>query len=236
VRVRVAHRDYRLSESRSEEWLLIEWPKGEKEPTKHWLSNLPEDISCQRPVDCAKLRWRIEHDYKELKQEVGLGDFEGRGWRGFHHHATMSIAVYGFLISERGVSPLSSYCQSSLPAICPSQELPTPRLHRSGLSVTSRIPSPPCADGSSQSSSPSSHAARAVEQRQRDAHASIYDAVLLGAPTILSLVARTACYALLGKGSGRQGWESSGVQVPVPSIACVQAVSISGACGGNKAR
>jgi SRSO17 transposase len=73
----------------------MEWPVGEKEPTKYWLSTLPEDISFLRLVNYAKLRWRIEHDYKELKQEVGLGDFEGRGWRGFHHHATMSIAVYG---------------------------------------------------------------------------------------------------------------------------------------------
>jgi SRSO17 transposase len=108
VRVRVAHRAYRLSESRPEEWLLIEWPKGEKEPTKYWFSTLAEDTSVHRLVDYAKLRWRIEHDYKELKQEVGLGDFEGRGWRGFHHHATMSIAVYGFLISERGSFPPST--------------------------------------------------------------------------------------------------------------------------------
>jgi SRSO17 transposase len=107
VRVRVAHRDYRLTEPYPEEWLLIEWPKGEKEPTKYWLSTLAEDISFYRLVDYAKLRWRIEHDYLELKQEVGLGDFEGRGWRGFHHHATMSIAVYGFLISERGAFPPS---------------------------------------------------------------------------------------------------------------------------------
>jgi len=107
VRVRVAHRDYKLSESRPQEWLLIEWPKDQKEPTKYWLSTLPEDISFLRLVDYAKLRWRIEHDYKELKQEVGLGDFEGRGWRGFHHHATISIAVYGFLISERGAFPPS---------------------------------------------------------------------------------------------------------------------------------
>jgi SRSO17 transposase len=83
--MRVAHRDYWLGESRPEEWLLIEWPKGEKEPTKYWLSTLPEDISFHRLVDYAKLRWRIERDYLELKQEVGLGDFEGRGWRGFHH-------------------------------------------------------------------------------------------------------------------------------------------------------
>jgi len=117
VRVRVAHRDYRLTETRPEEWLLIEWPKDEKEPTKYWLSTLPEDISFQRLVDYAKLRWRIEHDYKDLKQEVGLGDFEGRGWRGFHHHATMSIAVYGFLISERGAFPPSGAAKVLFPQV-----------------------------------------------------------------------------------------------------------------------
>jgi SRSO17 transposase len=107
VRVRAAHRDYKLTDCRPEEWLLIEWPKGEKEPTKYWLSTLANDISFHRLVDDAKLRWRIERDYQELKQEVGLGDFEGRGWRGFHHHATLSIAVYGFLISEREAFPPS---------------------------------------------------------------------------------------------------------------------------------
>jgi SRSO17 transposase len=114
VRVRVAHRDYWLSEIRSEEWLLIEWPKGEKEPSKYWFSTLPDDIRLHRLVDFAKLRWRIERDYLELKQEVGLGDFEGRGWRGFHHHATMSIAVYGFLISERGAFPPSAAIAKAL--------------------------------------------------------------------------------------------------------------------------
>jgi SRSO17 transposase len=78
-----------LAEPRAEEWLLIEWPAGEKAPTKYWLSTLPEDISFRRLVDFAELRWRIERDYQELKQEVGLGHFEGRGWRGFHHHATL---------------------------------------------------------------------------------------------------------------------------------------------------
>jgi SRSO17 transposase len=107
VRVRVARRDFKRSESRAEEWLLIEWPKGEKEPTKYWLSTLPEDITPQRLVHFAKLRWRIERDYQELKQEVGLGHFEGRGWRGFHHHATLCIATYGFLISEREAIPPS---------------------------------------------------------------------------------------------------------------------------------
>jgi SRSO17 transposase len=107
LRVRVAHRDYNLTASRPEEWLLIEWPEAEKVPTKYWLSTLPEGIAFHRLVDIAKLRWRIERDYQELKQEVGLGHFEGRGWRGFHHHATLCIAAYGFLISERETIPPS---------------------------------------------------------------------------------------------------------------------------------
>ena len=107
VRVHAARRDFTRSQSWPEEWLLIEWPKGELEPTKYWLSTLPEDITFQRLVELAKLRWRIERDYQELKQEVGLGHFEGRGWRGFHHHATLCIAAYGFLLSEREVIPPS---------------------------------------------------------------------------------------------------------------------------------
>jgi len=105
VRVRVAHDDYKLTEARPEEWLLIEWPAGESEPTKYWLSTLPKDITFRQLVDFTKLRWRIERDYQELKQEVGLGHFEGRGWRGFHHHATLCIAAYGFLVSERETIP-----------------------------------------------------------------------------------------------------------------------------------
>jgi SRSO17 transposase len=105
VRIRIAHHDYKLTEGRPEEWLLIEWPDGEDEPTKYWLSTLPKDISFRRLVDIAMLRWRIERDYQELKQELGLGHFEGRGWRGFHHHATLCIAAYGFLISERETIP-----------------------------------------------------------------------------------------------------------------------------------
>ena len=90
------------------EWLLVEWPKDETEPTKCWLSTLPEDIAFDRLVDRAKLRWRIERDYQDLKQETGLGHFEGRGWRGFHHHATLCIAAYGFLICERETIPPSA--------------------------------------------------------------------------------------------------------------------------------
>jgi SRSO17 transposase len=108
VRVRPAYDDYRRQVPHPHEWLLIEWPQGEPEPTRYWLSNLPQDISFDRLVDLAKLRWRIERDYQELKQEVGLGHYEGRSWRGFHHHATLCIAAYGFLISERETIPPSA--------------------------------------------------------------------------------------------------------------------------------
>jgi SRSO17 transposase len=114
VRVRAARRDERRHQTRPEEWLLIEWPKGEREPTKYWFSTLAEDTTLHRLAYFAKLRWRIERDYQELKQEVGLGHFEGRGWRGFHHHATLCIAAYGFLISERGAIPPSAFEQASL--------------------------------------------------------------------------------------------------------------------------
>ena len=104
LRLRVGY--HRLTpENLSPEWLLVEWPEGEAEPTRYWLSTLPEDISFERLVDLAKLRWRIERDYQELKQEVGLGHYEGRGWRGFHHHATLCIAAYGFLIAEQATIP-----------------------------------------------------------------------------------------------------------------------------------
>src|SRR6201997_4790732 len=98
VRVRPAQGDTSRSEPRAEEWCLTEWPEGEAEPTKYWFSTLPADTSLTALVRHAKRRWRIERDYQDLKQELGLGDYEGRGWRGFHHHATLCIAAYGFLI------------------------------------------------------------------------------------------------------------------------------------------
>src|SRR5262245_17526764 len=107
VRVHVAHR-HLTADRHGEEWLLIEWPSDEPEPTKYWLSTCPKDIAIDELVDLAKLRWRIERDYQELKQEVGLGHYEGRGWRGLHHHITLSIAAYGFLISERESIPPSA--------------------------------------------------------------------------------------------------------------------------------
>jgi SRSO17 transposase len=107
VRVRPAHRDHLRHEPRPEEWFLVEWPDGEEEPTKYWLSTLPPDTTLANLVEQAKLRWRIERDYQELKQEIGLGHYEGRGWRGFHHHATLCIAAYGFLVCEKGRIPPS---------------------------------------------------------------------------------------------------------------------------------
>lgn len=101
VRVRAAHRDYEKAEPYGEEWLLIDWPRGDAEPTKYWISTLPGNISLKALVKMAKHRWIIERDYEELKQELGLGHFEGRNWRGFHHHATLCIAAYGFLVAER---------------------------------------------------------------------------------------------------------------------------------------
>jgi SRSO17 transposase len=101
VRVRPAHRDYWQAQPHPEEWLLIEWPRDAAEPTKYWLSTLSAKISLSELVRTAKHRWIIERDYEELKQELGLGHFEGRGWRGFHHHATLCLAAYGFLVAER---------------------------------------------------------------------------------------------------------------------------------------
>jgi SRSO17 transposase len=121
VRVRAAH-PYLLPELLVPEWLLIEWPECEAKPTKYWLSTLPANVRFRKLVGLAKLRWRIERDYQELKQEVGLGHFEGRGWLGFHHHATMCIAAYGFLISERETIPPSGprsttlFQEAALPA------------------------------------------------------------------------------------------------------------------------
>ena len=80
---------------------LIEWPGEQAEPIKYWFSTLPEDVKLQDLVRLAKHRWIVERDYQELKQELGLGHYEGRGWRGFHHHATLCIAAYGFLVAER---------------------------------------------------------------------------------------------------------------------------------------
>ncbi len=121
VRVRVGYNGA-IPGQVAEEWLLIERPEGETQPSKYkyWLSTLPAEIGFRELVDITKMRWRIERDYQELKQEVGLGHYEGRGWRGFHHHATLCIAAYGFLVRERAAIPPSgppSSARLSTPAL-----------------------------------------------------------------------------------------------------------------------
>ena len=101
VRVRHAGGNSGRARLRPEQWLLIEWPADQDEPTKYCLSTLPETTPLNELVAAAHQRWRIERDYQDLKQDFGLGHYEGRGWRGFHHHASLCIAAYGFLMAER---------------------------------------------------------------------------------------------------------------------------------------
>jgi SRSO17 transposase len=82
-------------------WLLLEWPEEAKAPTKYWLSDLPEDTSMRTLVRWAKSRWAVEMNYRELKDHLGLDHFEGRGWEGWHHHVTMVMLAFAFVLSER---------------------------------------------------------------------------------------------------------------------------------------
>lgn len=141
IRIRCAYRDYWRSELRPQEWLLIEWPKDEAEPIKYFLSTLPADTPIRELVRVTKLRWRIERDYQELKQEFGLDHFEGRSWRGFHHHATLSIAAYGFLLAERFALPKKTLQHPvlgeipALPADFRPRGSPAPSASRPGLDL-----------------------------------------------------------------------------------------------------
>lgn len=144
VRLRVASRDYNLPQPRAEEWFIVEWPEGDKKPLKYWLSTPPETTTIQDLVAVTRMRWRIERDYRELKQELGLGHYEGRGWRGFHHHASLCIAAYGFLLSERETIPPS------------------------GLAIAQRCEEPPVPRGS-RSSEPADKAATAHRKLNRHA-------------------------------------------------------------------
>ena len=144
VRVRPAHRDEQRRQPRAEEWLLIEWPKGEAEQAKYWLSTLPAGMRLKELVWTAKMRWRIERDYQELKQEFGLGHYEGRGWRGFHHHATLSIAAYGFLTGQRLRTGGVKKKRDSFKGAFPTRRLYAAR-SRDAHSGTSQIPSRLCA-------------------------------------------------------------------------------------------
>lgn len=101
TRVRPAHRDYWREKPHELHWLLIEWPSSELAPTNFWLSTVPSTAAIEDLVRLAKIRWRIERDFQELKDELGLDHYEGRSWRGFHHHGALCIAAYAFLAAER---------------------------------------------------------------------------------------------------------------------------------------
>lgn len=116
LRVRPAYGDDRQEGVQPEQWLLIEWPAGAAEPSGYWLANLPVRTPLKRLAGISKHRWVIERDYEELKSELGLAHYEGRNWRGFHHHATLCIAAYGFLMAERSrFSPSARPGQLELP-------------------------------------------------------------------------------------------------------------------------
>jgi len=102
ARVRAAHnRDKVTPWPPREEWLIAEWPDGTEKPLDYWLSNLPADSELERLARLARLRWKIELDYKQLKGELGLDHYEGRSWAGWHHHTALVTVAHGFLTLER---------------------------------------------------------------------------------------------------------------------------------------
>ena len=126
-------------------WRDVAWREGESAPTKYWLSTLPADADLETLVATAKMRWRIERDYQELKQELGLDHYEGRGWRGFHHHMALCVAAYGFLVSERSSdSPLRRQ-NPAHPGASSIPGLSTPRIRRSEPNATPKRQSQPSA-------------------------------------------------------------------------------------------
>jgi SRSO17 transposase len=94
-----------------------QWPDEAEEPVHYWLSNLPKRLTWETMADTVMGRWRIERDYEELKQELGLGHYEGRNWRGFHHHASLCIAAYGFLMLERLAGSKKNAAQFEAPPL-----------------------------------------------------------------------------------------------------------------------
>ena len=130
VRVRHAGGNAGKARLRPQEWLLIEWPADQAEPVKYILSSLPARTPLNDLVSAAYQRWRIERDYQDLKQDFDLGHYEGRGWRGFHHHASLSIAAYAFLMmAERLIADKPVGAKKTSPnAKC----LPFPRITSPG--------------------------------------------------------------------------------------------------------
>ena len=143
--VRIGHSQIK-PELLSQEWLLIEWPAGEPEPTKYWLSTLPSNIGFRELVDFAKLRWRIERDYLELKQEVGLGHFEGRGGAAStssRHNVDRSLWILDLRAGND--SPLSTSSRRAIPDAYPTRRLSTQRIPPCGPNATLRTRSQPYA-------------------------------------------------------------------------------------------
>jgi len=114
VKVWAAHA-WRKSEhpKREMEWLLIEWPEGAKEPSDYWLAQLDEQaVGLRRLIRTARSRWRVEMDYRELKEELGLDHYEGRHWLGWHHHVTLVSMAFAFLRSEQARSKKNFWCDA----------------------------------------------------------------------------------------------------------------------------
>jgi SRSO17 transposase len=120
VRVTIAHRHAEGAGPGPDVWLLSEWPRDERAPTKYYLSSLPATTSLRTLVRFGKLRWRIERDYQELKGELGLDHFEGRTWNGVHHHVALCAAAHAFLALRRALFP------PAVDSVDPRRRAPTP--------------------------------------------------------------------------------------------------------------
>ena len=105
ARIRTARGAYNGKEPGQEQWLIMVWPESASEPTDYYLSNLPKRTRPKRLLDVTRLRWRVERDYQDMKQEVGLEHHEGRSWVGFGHHLTLCMAAHAFLTSQRRLFP-----------------------------------------------------------------------------------------------------------------------------------
>jgi SRSO17 transposase len=137
LRVRAAPRRPYGEPPRPGEWLLVEWPQGETAPTKYWLSTAPESISLKQLVRRAKLRWRVERDYQDLKGEIGLDHFEGRTYPGWHHHVTLTMAAYAFLVTVRLRDKKNRRVHVDPAASTPRASTPSPSMARTMLALPS---------------------------------------------------------------------------------------------------
>ncbi|HKU37605.1 MAG TPA: hypothetical protein VJR89_05640 [Polyangiales bacterium] len=120
---------------RPPQWLLIEWPEDEPAPTKYVLSTMPKSTSCKQLVHTFKERWRIERSYEDLKGELGLDHYEGRSYIGWHHHVSVVLACYAFLVAEHA----RSFPPSAVEPVAPVRSRTLPERHFHDSLVTLRI-------------------------------------------------------------------------------------------------